>query len=333
MEKSIGPIKSSKFLFLIGGAIGIALVSIKLIGEHSELLKSSNIQISTQGFKKMNLQFFAEKPNRCNLAVWSKSTTRRSNKRIPKILRDCYSRKFSADQNIWRLSSTNKSVIILHPAEAISDWVFPFFYGEYLHSRTNNIALEIEWIQLFVNRIYNGLFLKIIFPKPSPKKEGNKRDKIDFLFVSSNRMRCVTSDFQIPCRIYPKLIVEGIFPEKKPTPLHLSHISHLLPKKEIFLILRETPIPHVVEIPLILAYSEIFERSISYHIDERYKFWQVKSVDSFQGHFSQKELEDYLQKFKFSVESYCSLSKCNYNDIVKKLNNSYSFRKLNLKFN
>jgi len=137
--------------------------------------------------------------NRCFVVARRDATLRRSDDKLPGRKWQCHPIDSDAGGSpTWLVQSKRKGkgTIFLVPANEVSDWSYPFLY-EFVRKHRRDLELpKVEWTQLFVNRLYEGLYLRVSLPFDLRKKDGGSGVLREILTVEGERVSVVNTRFE-----------------------------------------------------------------------------------------------------------------------------------------
>jgi hypothetical protein len=275
----------SRGFLVFWGALALALV---LAFAHLELsgnARLSNLDLTRSGFPDYYLMFNKTRADSGYLVNRRQSTIRRSRSNYKG--KPWEINRFGADpktgtRDYWQLFSDATGTVIFVPAEAVSDWKYPFYYG-FVRREQKELRLPlVTWSQLYVNRVYKGLYLRMDLPFDRRKKEGRKGLRRELLIVRGDRMTLVNTRFNPDSRLYAELysffgIRYSGFPELvKPSPALAWLASRNPATGKMFLLSNKEPY-NVTLLPLPVSIDEIYEKMFGAPpapmFDERFRRW------------------------------------------------------------
>jgi hypothetical protein len=187
-----------KRLWPTGLALLLAVVAIVLAPDTS-LRRMSNLEFGASGLYQTYLMKSRTQPDRCRVQNRRASTMRRADPRERGQDWDC-DRIPGAGGNMdgWLVRSNRygEGTILFVPIYAVDDWTYPYFYG---FVRGHRAALElpaVRWTQLFVDRLYSGLYLQVALPFDLHRRDGGSGILRSILTVEPERLRVLNTRFE-----------------------------------------------------------------------------------------------------------------------------------------
>ncbi len=196
----------------------------------SPLQRLSNTDLKRTGIPDSYLVLNKTDPTRGLLVNRRDATVRRSQKGLPgatlRVERFAFP---GSTPDHWLLRSKKEGVILLVPLESVQDPLFPFLYG-FVRDEEPDLELpRAGWTQLFVNRVYAGLYLRCELPRDPRRKDGRVGDRRMLLEVSGTRVWGVDTYFDPNARLLADRIAEGEFPELGDAPPILDWLATRAP--------------------------------------------------------------------------------------------------------
>jgi len=263
---------------------GLALVCAALLAVLAHSISAggrfTNLELSGSGIRDTYIMADKSDDGRCLVLNRRKATVRRSDKKLPGRKWD-YVRFAAAEglPEVWLVRSKRKGkgTVFFVPVEMIGDWSYPFFYG-FVRGRREDLELpEVFWTQLFVDRIYQGLYLRVGLPFDLRKKDGRSGVLREILTVRGNRMLKVDTRFNDACRLYTGQVARGLFPDLiSPDPV-LAWLSAYSPAEgTTFLMSNQSPYKLSL-LPVPVSLEDLHEamtgRFPDGFSDERFRKW------------------------------------------------------------
>lgn len=271
---------------LLAAAISLAMLG----GQASRNQKIANIQLEKDCFKDIYIMRSKTEANRCYLSDRRNSTIRRSRSNIPGSDRELISAEkinSNGSANLWLLRSKKYGTVFFIPVEKATDWRYPFLYRFIAEeSGYKNIDLpKVEWNQLFVDRIYAGLFLRVELPYDPKKKEGRTGELREILSVDGPKMTAVDSRFNMNWPLYSSCVSDGIIPVLATQSEPLAWLAANRPTREAIYILSGKPPFAVSPLPLPVSINALYEEfhgaSLPAFFDERFAGWDSGREDGY----------------------------------------------------
>ncbi|MFP8873996.1 MAG: hypothetical protein VCB42_05545 [Myxococcota bacterium] len=205
----------------VGLALAIALAI--LVKPDSTLNRVGNLNLGDSKFRDTYLVMHRSEADRCFVVNRRDATIRRSNDKQPGRNWRCH-RISSQDPEsppAWLVQSKRegKGTVFFVPASRIADWSFPFFYEVARAEHPDAQLPLVEWTQLYVSRLYQGLYLRVDLPFDRRKKDGGSGVLREILSISGDSASVVDTRFDDAPGLYTEAIAAGVFPKlEKPLP-------------------------------------------------------------------------------------------------------------------
>jgi hypothetical protein len=265
-------------LLLAAAAIALALIAVPLGRALSPLDRSTTLDLARTGLRDTYLMSSKTSPGRCYLVNRREATVRRSDPDVQGWMRWCD--RFD-DQGprpaSWLLRSKRKGTVFLVPVEQVPDWSYPFLYAQVDALHPDLDLGAVEWTQLFLDRVYQGLYLRVDLPRDPRRKDGRTGELREILAVRGPALVCANTRFETPCTVYPSCVGSGIFPELVDPPPDLAWLAAHRPVDGTTLLLAGDPPFEVSLLPLPLSLEELLT---AFHgspprsaLDERIQRW------------------------------------------------------------
>ena len=264
-----------------GLALALATTAVLLFPD-SPARRMSNLDLAGGGFRDTFLVFSRSQTDRCRVVDRRDATMRRYDSRRPGRNRDCLrlpGRNGDAQAHTWLVRSKRKGegTAFFVPVHDVRDWSYPFLYGFVRDRRGENDLPGVEWTQLFVNRLYQGLYLRVALPFDLRRKDGGSGILRELLTIQDGRLSAVDTRFDEAGHLYAGRLEVGVSPELIPPPPELAWLTRRCPTAGItFLLSNLAPydlslLPLPVSLPDLYALKEgrpprVFE-------DERHLQW------------------------------------------------------------
>jgi hypothetical protein len=263
--------------------IGLALLVAAGIAAGLERFTASqrfaNLDLEGGGFRDTFLMFSKSEPGRGYVVNRRDSTERRSDLKLPGRKWEFFRIPLAEDTDAWltRSKRQGKGTVFYVPVSEVGDWTYPFLYEFVRERRPKQELPPIEWTQLYVNRIYQGLYLRVALPFDLRKKDGGSGILRQILVVGEGLSSQLNTRFQDTPGVYAAVLADGIFPElARPDPL-ISWLAGRCPTSETTFLLSNKPPYGVSLLPLPISLVRLFEaghgRTPSRFEDERYERW------------------------------------------------------------
>lgn len=255
---------------------------VALVEPGSRASRVTNLDLGASGFGDTYILLHRSEPGRCYVSDRRDATMRRSDTNQPGRKWDC--ERFGGERNpldsdTWLVQSKlkGKGTIFFVPVYDLVDWSYPLLY-EFVRERRTRLELPaVTLTQLFVNRIYEGLYLRVALPFDLRKKDGGSGVLREILSVSNGQLQIVNSRFEPARTLYAEDVAEGRFPAlSKPDPA-LAWLAARCPVPGLSFLLSNREPQELTLLPLPLWLPSLYEarrgRSLSSFEDERYRRW------------------------------------------------------------
>jgi hypothetical protein len=169
--------------------------------------------------------------------------------------------------DLWLVRAKRKETgtVFFVPVEKVPDWGYPYLY-ESVRARLSGTELPaVEWTQLFVSRIYQGLYLRVALPFDLRKRDGGSDVRRELLTLRDGELSVVDTRFLDAGKLYESRIDAGTVPELPPPGETVSWLLSLRPTRGLTLLLSNTepfqlsPLPLPVSLPEL--YAQIYRRT------------------------------------------------------------------------
>jgi len=285
---------------------------------------------------------------KCYLLKRRQATIRRNKKKMQGSKLDC--KQFRFDQNgetnreSWFLHSKSNGVVFLFPLEDVENWVYPALYSYVKDHLLVTYLPNVEWVQLHINRYYQGIFLQVELPKDLSKKNGGNGVLREIISITKEKLSIVNTRFVPNGALYKSLLIEG---EEPKFPMQNKDVLWLAKNKNktrdnLMVILGNKEKHEVLLLPLPLDIDRIspiiFGKNPTYYRDDRFRGWLqtiLNDGDSLKLSFTETQefkeyFADYSKRFKIAFRSHASVfrtSEINQNLVEEKsrLNNMTIF--------
>lgn len=181
----------------------------------------------------------------------------------------------------WLVRSKAKGTLFLIPVEDVGDWAFPFLYGFVAEQREDLNLPTVSWTQLFLNRAYGGLYLRMKLPYDKRKKDGGSGVLREILTVDNDALTKVDTRFNEAGLLYVSTVVDGRFSSLAPPPRSLAWLAKRCPTTETTLLMDNKPPFKVSLLPLPITMSTLYKlihgQPAASFVDERYRRWAPQS--------------------------------------------------------
>lgn len=141
-------------------ALVIAAAVIVVVQPDSRANRVSTLDLEETGFDELYIQFVDADRTRAAIVDRGATTIRRgeASEQAPEWSIE------SLSGDGWLARSEDEGVVFFVPVSDVSDWVYPFLYS-FVRERRRGLELPAaEWTTLYVDRLYQGLFLRVKLP-------------------------------------------------------------------------------------------------------------------------------------------------------------------------
>lgn len=172
-------------------ALAIAVIAV-LAAPDSRARRVVDLDLSRSGFPDTFLMRHRSEPERCRVVDRHDSTMRRYDDKEPGRFWRC-KRLEDARGDAWLVQSKRegRGTVFFVPADAVDDWAFPFLYAAVRASHESLDLPAVGWTQLYVDRVYEGLFLRVALPFDLRRKDGGTGRLRELLVVGDDGVRAV----------------------------------------------------------------------------------------------------------------------------------------------
>ncbi len=243
-----------------GVALAVCLVLVPLAHERSRSQRLSNLDLGQPGFPARYLVFDQTRRDRCFVVDRRDSTMRRKDRGQPGRKWDCRSFRTRSGETAWLLRSKRigEGTVFLVPAADVSDWAYPFLY-DFVRARHPELDLPwVSWVELYSDRIYQGLWLWVGLPFDKRKKDGGSGVLREVLTVRGDELTAVTTRFTDTRNLFVEAVASSTFPQLEPPPPPLAWLARRAPTADTTLVLSSGQPPRVSLLPLPVSLSELY---------------------------------------------------------------------------
>ncbi len=194
----------------------------------------------------------------------------------------------------WLLRSRLLGTVIFVPVEAVPDWSLPYVHAWLRDEMPGAYLPEVRWVQLHIDRVYQGVYLKVALPVDLRKKEGGSGNLQSILETDGRRVSRLNTRFEDAPGGFMEELAAGPVPiPRLPLPV-IAWLAAMynLPVKT-FIMTAERPRGLYI-MPLPVALGPIFERARGRrpaHVeDERFKRWIEAAAVSSDSPFDSEQM-------------------------------------------
>lgn len=263
----------------VGLALAIALAV--LVKPDSTMNRVGNLNLGDSKFRDTYLMMHRSEADRCFVVNRRDATIRRSNDGQPGRNWRCHriSSNDAESPPAWLVQSKRegKGTVFFVPASRVADWSFPFFY-ELARALHPDAQLPlVEWTQLYVSRLYQGLYLRVDLPFDRRKKDGGSGVLREILSISGDSASVVDTRFDDAPGLYAEAVTAGVFPKLEKPPSDIAWLAEHAPTAETTFLVSNSEGSPVSLLPLPIGLPALFEarygRSPATFTDRRFDRW------------------------------------------------------------
>lgn len=270
------------------GAILVAMGVAAAAQGFSTAARLTSLDIGASRFPESYVMSSRTDPGRCHLVDRRASTVRRSRKGLAGKRWDIHrapSLGAESGRDLLLLRSKRLGTALFLPSEAVEDLAFPLLYG-FVRWKVPELKLPAAyWTQLYVDRTYQGLYLRVHLPVDPRKKDGGSGVLRELLEVAGGQATIIDTRFDRFSRHFSNHIALGLFPEvPAPHPFLAWLDSMRSGTGEVFLLSNDLPgqlSPLPLPIPLSRVLARFSDEGLRYFQDER--FLQLQGSQSGAG--------------------------------------------------
>ncbi|MBI4241882.1 MAG: hypothetical protein HY613_09210 [Candidatus Rokubacteria bacterium] len=247
-----------------GSALAMAACVLALVLPETRSRRLSNLDIGPTGFPDTYIMFSKSERGRCFVVDRRDSTTRRYDPNTPGRKWDCSQFRVSdrpGGLDAWfvRSKRAGKGTVFFVPVEEVRDWTYPFLYNFVRERRPELNLPPVGWTQLFVNRIYHGLYLRVALPFDPRKKDGGSGILQEILTVRGDRLAQIDTRFHAARRLYMDSVAASRFPALRDPSPALAWLARRCPTDATTLLMSNQP-PHDLSLlPLPVSLPDLYE--------------------------------------------------------------------------
>jgi hypothetical protein len=177
----------------------------------------------------------------------------------------------------WVVRSKARGTTIFIPHAAVPDPSGVFDY-EFVQREFPGFELpHVCWSQLFVDRIYEGLVVRIDLPHDLRKKDGGTGERRELLSIDDDELTLVDTRFDPDGRLYAEFLSVGAFPELASPEPELCWLDSRRPESPTTFLLQTSEPATVRLLPLPVSLGAVianaFEGELPHWYDERFRAW------------------------------------------------------------
>jgi hypothetical protein len=241
-----------------------------------------NLDLANPGIGDTYLIPHRSEPDRCFVVARRDATMRRSDDNQPGRKWQCYRMAGEADGSpswLVRSKRKGKGAVLLVPVSDVRDWSYPFLYAFVREHRSELELPKVEWTQLFVNRLYEGLYLRVSLPFDLRKKDGGSGVLREVISVEGAGLSVINTRFEEVRASFNEAIAVAVPPVLSPQPGALVWLALANDAPEVSFLMSPTP-PHSLRLlPLPISLPRLYAlhsgRDPVRFEDERYRGWET----------------------------------------------------------
>ena len=269
-------------LWPAGVALALAVLLAAAFQPDSPASRVSNLRLGDGPFRDTYIIVHRTRDDRCFVVDRRDATRRRSDDNQPGRRWTCLSIPgVGADApDTWFVHSKRKGKgsVFFVPAQDVADWSYPLLYEFVREKESQAEAPElpsVEWTQLYVSRIDQGLYLRVKLPFDLRKKDGGSGVLRELLVVEGNRVSTLDTRFDGAPGIYSESVADARLPELAAPSPQLAWLAARAPTPGTTLLMSNEA-PHEVRLlPLPISLRAIYRaksgRSPATFLDDRLK--------------------------------------------------------------
>ena len=174
-------------------ALLIAAALIMLVQPDSRANRVATLDLEETGFDELYIQFLDSERTTAWIVERGATTIRRGETSNPEPEWSIERLNGSGGSgDAWLARSPDEGVVFFVPVSDVSDWIYPFIYS-FVRERRRGLELPpAEWTTLYVDRLYQGLFLRVKLPFDRPEAPARR----ELLVVESGRVTNIDTWFE-----------------------------------------------------------------------------------------------------------------------------------------
>lgn len=290
-----------------------AIVICAILSTRSFVSKTTNLKTPTPGsIKEAFLMTSKSGENKCYLVDRHDSTIRRSSAKIPG---DSWNINISpGDKNPKNpsgmlLTDKKKGTIVFIPVQDIKNPAYPYA-SEFVRKKLKDKNIpKLEWNQVYINRIYSGLYLKMELPSDPTKKRGRPGPRREFLSVKGNELTLVNTLFNPDSRFLAETLLSGVFPDAAPCNPAIAWLDQISENDRTTFILGNVEPYRVTLMPLPITIDDVYEKQfgkpLSPAMDERFGKWRDAATGgAVDPNFTEEEMSAFRDGFEIYMKDF-----------------------------
>ena len=250
-------------LWPAGAALLLTFGIMVVLPVDTDMNRLANLDIEDAGFGETYLMYSKSNPAKAYVVDRRDSTMRRSNRKQPGRMWEVdrfpgQSGLPDAEVYLVRSKRIGKGSVFFVPTADIQDWIYPFLY-QFVRKHRKSLDLpNVEWTNLFVNRIYTGLYLRVSLPFDLRKKDKGSGILREIITVAGNRSAHVDTRFDDTPGIYSDSVKASTFPLIDPPPPTLAWLAARNPYGGVTVLMSNTAPNNVSILPLPISLPVLF---------------------------------------------------------------------------
>jgi len=268
-----------KHLWPAAGAMMAAIVIAFLARPDSAANRVSTLDLTNAGFRDVYIQHVDG--DRTEVTIGDRGQTTLKRGELPSTApRWSFVRteENSEPPYTWLARSEARGSTFFVPVTRISDWSYPYLYRVVRQRRKGLELPRVEWVNVFLDRIYQGLYLRVALPYDRIDADATETRRRELLLIRGEEVMRVDTWFEPPDERYGELFSDEALPELEPPAPSLSWLSdRLLPDASTVLVAATSPYEAKLlplPIPLETLYAEVHGRRPELATIERVSRWE-----------------------------------------------------------
>jgi hypothetical protein len=248
-------------LFIASAAVTAAALTIVLAPD-TRMERLAQLDFAASQLPQTYLMFSRGRPDRCRVQDRRESTTRRGDSAEQSSTWSCERLPYPGSPSAgWFVQSTKhgRGTLLFVPVYAVDDWTYPYFYA---FTRAHEPELDlprVRWTQVFVDRLYHGLYLEVALPFDLRAADGGSGSLRSIVTVPvDGRVRVLNTRLQEGNDAYGLQASRSEplrMAERSPA---LSRLAALRPDEQTYLMSNLAPY-ELSQLPMPASLTEIYE--------------------------------------------------------------------------
>lgn len=246
----------------------------------SQYVRLSALELEGCGFPESFLMLSKTRENRGYLVDRSAATVRRGDQKPGgRMWNTVRFNGGAGGPDSWFVQSKTSGSTFLITVEDVHDWTCPFFYGFVRRELPDLDLADVYWTQLFVNRVYSGLYLKVELPVDPRKRDGGSGIRREIMEARDDRLWIVDTRLDPETRLFHDLVAAGTFPSPGQPSAVTAWLGDRCAVGGRTLLLDNAEPWQVSSLPLPVSIVELYERMYGRPLEpvrsERFRWWAV----------------------------------------------------------